>query len=84
MTNISIDGRVIRNEGFLVTDTTKLKIISMNILRELGLSGKQVTVEIGNTTVKVRKLETHKRLINVDINIDNNTRRLLEKVFNKY
>ena len=56
----------------------------MNILRELGLSGKQVTVEIGNTTVKIRKIETHKRLINGDINIDNNTRRLLENVFNKY
>ena len=84
MADISIDGRIIRNKGFLVTDNTKLKIIGMNILRELGFTGKQVTVETGNTTVKVRKLETRKKLINEDINIDSNTRMLLENVFNKY
>ena len=84
MADISIDGRIIRNKGFLVTDNTKLKIIGMNILRELGFTGKQVTVETGNTTVKVRKLETRKKLINEDINIDSNTRMILENVFNKY
>ena len=55
-------------------------MISMNILRELGFTEKQVTVDIGNTTVKLRKLEIHKRLISVD----GNTRMLLENVFNKY
>ena len=35
-----IDGRIIRNKGFLVTYITKLKIIGMNILRELGFTGK--------------------------------------------
>ena len=44
----------------------------MNILRELGFTGKQVTVETGNTAIKVRKLETQKRLINEDINIYSN------------
>ena len=31
MADICIDGRIIRNKGFLVADNTKLKIIGMNI-----------------------------------------------------
>ena len=79
MADISIDSRIIRNKGFIVTDNTELKIIVMN-----GFTRKQVTVETGNTTVKVRQLKAQKRLLNEYINIDSNTRMFLENVFNKY
>ena len=84
MTDIRISGIIIRNKGFLVTNNDTLKIIGMNILRELRFIGKQTTLGTGDKTVKVKALEINKRLINEDIHIDSNTRKLLENLLNKY
>ena len=84
MTDIRISGIIIRNKGFLVTNNDTLKIIGMNILRELRFIGKQTTLGTGDKTVNVNALEIHKRLINEDIHIDSNTRKLLENLLNKY
>ena len=51
------------------------KIKGISIYRKTGNS---------RNGVKVRNLETYKRLIDEDSNIDSNTRMLLENVFNKY
>ena len=56
----------------------------MNVLRELGFTCKLATVITVNKTVNIHKLDIHKILINENIDIDSNTRRLLDILLIKY